>query len=105
MWTKHHKKNILFRLIFQTIAIAFIIYFGNHAIVGSYGLKATEALENRRVNYEYQLETLKNFRMKLERKVELMRDGSLEKDMLDEKARYNLNLSRSDEIVIFYSYF
>ena len=30
-----------------------------------------------------------------------MSDGSLEKDMLDEKARYSLNVSRSDEIVIF----
>jgi len=30
-----------------------------------------------------------------------MSDGSLEKDILDEKARYALNVSRSDEIVIF----
>ena len=37
----------------------------------------------------------------LEREVALMSDGSLEKDILDEKARYALNVSRVDEIVIF----
>jgi cell division protein FtsB len=37
--------------------------------------------------------------------VHLMSDGSLDKDMLDEIARYQLNVSRSDEIVIFNNYF
>ena len=40
-------------------------------------------------------------RKELEREVALMSDGSLEKDILDEKARYALNVSRVDEIVIF----
>ena len=39
--------------------------------------------------------------VEFEREVSLMSDGTLEKDMLDEKARYALNVSRSDEIVIF----
>ena len=37
-----------------------------------------------------------------EKEVQLMSDGSLERDMLDEKARLALNMSRSDEIVIFH---
>jgi cell division protein FtsB len=36
----------------------------------------------------------------LERRVQLMHDGTLEKDMLDEQARKNLNLAQSDEIII-----
>ncbi len=41
-------------------------------------------------------------RKTLEREVALMSDGSLERDILDEKARFSLNMSRADEIVIFH---
>ena len=40
----------------------------------------------------------------IEQQVALLSDGSLDKDMLDEKARYQLNMSRADEVVIFNSY-
>jgi cell division protein FtsB len=36
--------------------------------------------------------------------VALLSDGSMDKDMLDEKARLQLNFSRADEIVIFNHY-
>ena len=36
----------------------------------------------------------------MERRVQLLHDGTLEKDMLDEQARRALNLSQADEIVI-----
>ncbi|TIX07912.1 MAG: septum formation initiator family protein, partial [Mesorhizobium sp.] len=35
-----------------------------------------------------------------ERRVQLMHEGTLEKDMLDEQARKALNLSQPDEITI-----
>ncbi|MBA5723799.1 septum formation initiator family protein [Candidatus Liberibacter sp.] len=105
MLTKHHKKSEITRIVLRAISIASIIYFGNHAIRGDYGLYATEILKKRLTEYESSLSELRKTRAKLEHKVKLLSDGSLERDMLDEKARYNLNLSRSDEIILFDSYF
>lgn len=101
MWTKQHKKRYFGRLVTPLLAVAFCSYFGYHSIHGDLGLNATKEFEARRIEREVQLADLVKARTALERQVALMSDGSLEKDMLDEKARYSLNVSRSDEIVIF----
>jgi cell division protein FtsB len=101
MWTKQHKKRHFGRLVTPLLSAVFFTYFGYHSIHGDLGLNATEAFEARRIDREAELASLVKVRKELERKVQLMSVGSLEKDMLDEKARYYLNVSRSDEIVIF----
>jgi cell division protein FtsB len=101
MWTKQHKKRHFGRLVTPILASAFCTYFGYHAIHGELGLNATKEFERRRVERQAELSGLLEARKELERQVSLMSDGSLEKDMLDEKARYSLNVSRNDEIVIF----
>ena len=105
MWTRQHKERKLGRLILPAIAIAFLSYFSYHSINGDLGLIATEKFERMRVERAAHLAKLVEQRESLERQVQLLSDGSLEKDMLDEAARYQLNVSRSDEIVIFNSYF
>ncbi|MGF0538219.1 FtsB family cell division protein [Agrobacterium sp. ES01] len=105
MWTRHHKKRKIGRLVLPAVTIAFLGYFGYHCIHGDYGLIAAEHFEKRRVVRERELAALVDQRKTLENQVALMSDGSLEKDMIDEKARYQLNMSRPDEIVIFNSYF
>jgi cell division protein FtsB len=101
MWTKQHKKRYFGHFITPLIAVVFCSYFGYHSIHGDLGLNATKQFESRRVEREAQLADLVTARKSLERQVQLMSAGSLEKDMLDEKARYSLNVSRGDEIVIF----
>ena len=101
MWTKHHKKRKLGRFVLPAITVAFLSYFGYHSIHGDYGLIATDVFERQRLERVTELTALTKARQDLERQVVLMSDGSLEKDMLDEKARYALNVSRGDEIVIF----
>ena len=66
---------------------------------------ATEKFERQRLDRAAELADLTQKREELERQVLLLSDGSLEKDMLDEIARYQLNVSREDEIVIFNNYF
>lgn len=105
MWTKHHKKRKFGRFVLPAITIAFLSYFGYHSVHGDLGLKATEEFERQRVARAGELAKLTEKRQALERQVQLMSDGSLEKDMLDEIARYQLNVSREDEIVIFNNYF
>ncbi len=105
MWTKHHKKRRFGRFIIPAITVAFVSYFGYHCIHGELGLIATEKFEQQRLQRAQDLSKLTHKREQLERQVMLMSDGSLDKDMLDEIARYQLNVSRPDEIVIFNNYF
>ena len=101
MWTKQHKKRHFGRLVTPVLAAGFFAYFGYHAVNGDLGLEAAKGFEQRRLERLVELEGLVKQRKELEREVALMSDGSLEKDILDEKARYALNVSRIDEIVIF----
>ncbi|MBT9370210.1 septum formation initiator family protein [Rhizobium sp. CSW-27] len=105
MWTRHHKERKLGRLILPAITAAFLSYFGYHSVHGDLGLIATEKFERMRLERAAELAKLVHKRQALERQVQLLSDGSLEKDMLDETARYQLNVSRDDEIVIFNNYF
>ena len=101
MWTKQHKKRHYGRLVTPILAAAFLSYFGYHVVNGDLGLEAAKRFEQRRIERLAELDVLVQQRKELEREVALMSDGSLEKDILDEKVRYALNVSRTDEIVIF----
>ncbi len=101
MWTKHHKQRKLGRFVLPVITVAFLGYFGYHSVHGDLGLIATERFEEQRVMRAADLAALTEKRQALERQVALLSDGSMERDMLDETARYQLNVSRTDEIVIF----
>ncbi|SIQ10723.1 Cell division protein FtsB [Rhizobium sp. RU20A] len=102
MWTKHHRKRHFGRLIVPAITVAFVSYFGYHSVHGALGLKATEVFAAQKADREARLAILTHKRQVLEREVALLSDGSLERDMLDEKARSALNVSRVDEITIFH---
>lgn len=100
MWTRQHKKRNTGRLIVPAISAAFLTYFGFHAYNGEFGIYSRYQYEARTVELKGQLESVKARRVELERRVQLLHDGTLEKDMLDEQARRALNLSHSDEITI-----
>jgi cell division protein FtsB len=103
MWTRYHKKKRLGRFVLPAVTIAFVSYFGYHCVHGDYGLRATEVFERQRIARQKELSVLVAKRENLEKEVALLSDGSLDKDMLDEKARYQLNYSKPDEIVIFHN--
>jgi len=101
MWTRHHKKKKYGRFVLPVVTFAFLGYFGYHSVHGDYGLIAAQNFERARFERDRTLTALTTKRKSLERQVELMSDGSLDRDIIDEKARYQLNMSRPDEIVIF----
>ncbi|QLF70395.1 septum formation initiator family protein [Peteryoungia desertarenae] len=105
MWTRHHKKKKFGRLILPAVAVAFLSYFGYHSVHGDFGLRASQEFERQRQTRTAELATLIEQRQMLEKEVELLSDGSLDRDMIDEKARYQLNMSRPDEIVVFNRFF
>ena len=100
MWTRHHKNRNTGRLIVPAIAVLFLAYFGFHAYHGEFGIYSKYQLEARAAELNAELATIRAARAEMERRVQLLHDGTLEKDMLDEQARRALNLSHSDEITI-----
>jgi cell division protein FtsB len=101
MWTRQHKKRKTGALIVPAIAAVFLSYFGYHAFQGEFGIYASYAFDERIGELNAELEAIRERRAELEHRVRLLRDGSLEKDMLDEYARRALNLAHEDEIVIY----
>jgi cell division protein FtsB len=100
MWTRHHKNRNTGRLILPAISALFLAYFGFHAYHGEFGIYSKYALEERTAELTAEFDRVKAERIEMERRVQLMHDGTLEKDMLDEQARRALNLSHADEITI-----
>jgi len=104
MWTRHHKQRKTGRLIVPAIAAIVLAYFGFHAFHGDYGIYSKYRLQARLVELQAELDTLRKQRGELERRVQLLHDGTLEKDMLDEQVRRALNVSHADEITIMRSH-
>lgn len=100
MWTRHHKNRKTGRLILPAVCAAFLAYFGYHAYNGEYGINSKYQLDARRVELTARLAQLHDERMHIENRTNLLRDGSLEKDMLDEQARRALSMSKPDEVTI-----
>lgn len=100
IWTRQHKQTRTGRLIVPVIAAVFLSYFGFHAYHGEYGIYSKYRLEERIVALQSQLKSTTEARVELERRVQLLRDGTIEKDMLDEFARRELDYTRPNELVI-----
>ncbi|MBE7185509.1 MAG: septum formation initiator family protein [Methylobacterium mesophilicum] len=100
MWTKQHKQRGLGLLIVPVIAVCFLSYFGFHAYRGEYGINATYRYQAREAELSAQLDEVRGRREAIERRVRMIQDGTLDKDMLDEQARRALSLSQADEITI-----
>jgi cell division protein FtsB len=101
MRTKFRKRKAYGRLVVPFLSLICFSYFGFHALHGTFGLESASHLEERRIELADELAALEAQREALERRVALMSDGSMEADMLDERARYMLNVARKDEVVYF----
>ena len=93
MWTRQHKQRNTGRLIVPGISALFLAYFGFHAYHGEFGIYSKYQFEARAAELQQRLDVLSAQRMDLERRVQLLHDGTLEKDMLDEQARKALKTS------------
>ncbi|MHA6684608.1 FtsB family cell division protein [Mesorhizobium sp. A556] len=100
MWTRQHKQRNTGRLIIPLLCAVFVAYFGYHAYHGEFGITSRSRLQAETAGLQAQLDAVRTRRVDLERRVRLLHDGTIEKDMLDEQARSALNLSREDEITI-----
>ncbi|MDP2620250.1 MAG: septum formation initiator family protein [Hyphomicrobiales bacterium] len=77
------------------------LYFAYHAVVGDNGILAWRDQQREEVRLQKELAGARARRLALEHRVTLMRPESLDPDMLDERARENLNLAHPNDITIF----
>ncbi|TCD13131.1 FtsB family cell division protein [Oricola cellulosilytica] len=100
MWTRHHRRSPLRHLLLPVFAFGVLAYFSHHAVNGSLGLASQQRYTEEITQLSSELQMLEKRRSELEKKTAMLRDGSLERDMIDEQARRLLGLTRSSEIVI-----
>ncbi|UXN04403.1 MULTISPECIES: FtsB family cell division protein [unclassified Bartonella] len=100
MWTKQKRKTNRSRFILPIITVAVLSYFGYHIYHGEYGLYSRENVDEHIMVLNSELHKLETQRQTMELKVSLLRDGEIEKDMLDEWARRNLSVSNPNELTI-----
>jgi cell division protein FtsB len=92
-------KSFLTGLALYTMAAALIGYFGVNAYTGKYGLHAQAALDQEMIALTAELARLKQERLALEQRVSLLRADTLDPDMLDERARFQLEFAHPRDLV------
>ncbi|MBS3651324.1 septum formation initiator family protein [Pseudaminobacter sp. 19-2017] len=100
MWTRQHRPRKTGRLIVPAVAAVVLSYFGYHVYHGEFGIDSKAQLRERAVVLQAELDKVRVQRTDLEGRVRMLRDGTIDKDMLDEQARRALNLSHPDEVTI-----
>jgi cell division protein FtsB len=81
--------------------ISLVVYFSYHLVEGDRGLLAWRQVGEKVRVAQAELAASDAQRTALDRRVNLLRAGHLDPDMLDERARATLNLVAPDERVIF----
>ena len=82
-----------------SIAAMLIGYFGVNAYTGKYGLNARQELDQEIIALTSELARLKRERAEGEQRVSLLRSDRVDPDMLDERARYQLDYVNPHDLV------
>jgi cell division protein FtsB len=99
MVSRARLKSFLTGLALYTMAAALVGYFGVNAYTGKYGLNARLELDQEIVALTSELARLKRERADGEHRISLLRPDRLDPDMLDERARYQLDYANPHDLV------
>ena len=99
MVTRRRFRAFINTLALYTIAALLIGYFGVNAFTGNHGLRARQDLDHEVTQLTGELAALKTERAILERRVALLRPESIDADMLDERARFQLDYAGPRDLV------
>jgi len=97
------KRYILRQNLLAVIGISLSFYFCFHLLAGHRGYFRLMSLENQMTQISKEYETVTAERQKLETKVVMMRPGSINKDLLEERIRSVLGYRYEDEIILLQS--
>ncbi|MCX5480080.1 septum formation initiator family protein [Kaistia geumhonensis] len=100
MTTRQRRNSRRRKLLLPLGAVAVMAYFGYHSFNGDYGIWSRDRMNREAIGLEAELQSLKAQRLALQERSRLLRPESLDPDMIDERARSNLNVLKPDELVI-----
>ncbi|MEM8855231.1 MAG: septum formation initiator family protein [Pseudomonadota bacterium] len=103
MPTRLRRRSPFKALILPVILCAVAGYFGWQGTRGDFSHDAREEMRAERAARQAVLADLIAQRQALEARVERLRVGALDADLLDERARAKLNMAHANEIVIFHT--
>ena len=90
-------------IVVPVLGLGALIYLGYHFFEGERGLKASWSVDQRLAKAQAERKTLSAERERLEGRVGLLREGTIDRDMLDERLRQMLNLALPGDVVILYA--
>src|SRR3982074_65949 len=99
MVTRARLKSLLTGLALYTMACETVGYFGVNAYTGKYGLNARQELDQEIIALTSELARLKRERAEGEQRVSLLRSDRVDPDLLDERARYQLDYVNPHDLV------
>src|SRR3954466_11708857 len=99
MVSRARLKSLLTGLALYTIAAAMVGYFGVNAYTGKYGLNARQELDQEIVALTSELARLKRERADGRHRVSRLRSDRVDPDLLDERARYQLDYASPRDLV------
>jgi cell division protein FtsB len=99
MVTRARLKSFLTGLALYTMAAGLVGYFGVNAYTGHFGLNAQQELDQEIVALTAELARLKQERAASEQRVSLLRSDHIDPDMLDERARFQLDYVNPHDLV------
>src|SRR6516162_1854179 len=99
MVTRARLKSFLTGVALYMMAAAIVGYFGINAYTGKYGLNARQELDQEIIALTSELARLKRERTDGEQRVSLLRSDKVDPDMLDERARFQLDYVNPHDLV------
>ncbi|MEA2908292.1 MAG: hypothetical protein QOJ15_373 [Bradyrhizobium sp.] len=99
MVSRSRLKSVLTGLALYAMAAAMVVYFSVNAYTGKYGLNARQELDQEIIALTSELARLKQERADGEQRVSLLRSDRVDPDMLDERARYQLDYANPRDLV------
>ena len=93
-------RAVLTALGLYAVAALIIGYFGINAYTGAHGLKAKQDLSQQQADLLRELDRLRAERKVWEQRVALLRTGSLDADLLDERARLLLGYVHPHDLTL-----
>ncbi|MDX9689210.1 MAG: septum formation initiator family protein [Alphaproteobacteria bacterium] len=97
---KRKKNHWLAQTLLSCLGALVVGYFLYHSIQGERGLFAMMRMEGEIAKAESTLAKLETERKDLEHRTKLLRNNSMDPDLLDERSRALLNYSKPNEIII-----
>ena len=93
-------RHLLRQNMLGIIAISLTIYFSYHLIAGPRGYLELKQIEYQIEQASADLEEVQTQRINIEKKVVMMRPGSIDRELLEERVRYMLGYTAEEEYIL-----